>query len=298
MRELPFFGRGIGFPFRIDPATKGVTITAGNADDVSVALEYLMDNWSIREELRPKVNHIAESVAHILLTRPGEHDTLPEFGSNLFFLLFDNITQETMLAAEAYFKFSTIRWEKRVKIPDRFYYDAYNPIVETPHSGVRWHVTGIDTDRNVLPIWVYVQFIVEQSRGNLVVPFVTARQARLQEYPSGGIDVAGHDQYSRYYRSDIYYYNNIKFSRPKIPLFLFPSVGDRYHVVIKGDTWLSLSWQYYKDIRLWYHIAMSCVYDKAVAGESSSALDTTGNPIVGDVLRIPEEKRILLSLYT
>lgn len=298
MKELPFFGKGIAFPFRIDSSTKGIQITAGNTDSTSVALEYLMENWSIREELRPKVNHIAESIAHILLTRMGEHDTLPEFGSNLYFMLFENITKETMLAAEAHFKFSTIRWEKRAKIPSTFYFDAYNPIDQTPHGGVRWHVTGTEVDKNILPVWVYIQFIIEQESGNLVTPFVTARQARLQEYNTGSIDLAGHDQYSRYYNSDIYYYNNIKFTRPRIPLFFRPGVGDQYHTVVRGDTWLSLSWKFYGDIRFWYHIATSYVFDRSMEGGDTTCLDTTGNPPISEIIRIPDKKRVLLSVYT
>jgi phage baseplate assembly protein W len=298
MSELPFFGKGVGFPFRINTTKKGVELTVGNTDATSVALEYLMENWSIREELRPKINHIAESIAHILLTRMGEHDTLPEFGSNLYFILFENITKETMLAAEAHFKFSTIRWEKRAKIPQQFYFDAYNPVDATPHGGVRWHVTGAEVDKNLLPVWVYIQFIIQQEAGNLVVPFVTARQARIQEYPSGAIDLAKHDQYSRYYQSDLYYKDNIRFSRPRIPRFMRPSTGDRYHTVIKGDTWLLLSWKYYSDIRFWYHIAISYVFDQAMAGAPSSTLDTTGNPPISSTIRIPDKKRVLLSIYT
>lgn len=298
MKELPFFGKGVGFPFRIDKATNGVQITAGNTDDTSVALEYLMENWSIREELRPKVNHIAESIAHILLTRVGEHDTLPEFGSNLFFILFENITRETMLAAEAHFKFSTIRWEKRAKIPDKFYVDAMDGIGAVPRSGVRWHVTGTEVDKNLLPVWVYIQFIIQQETGNLVIPFVTARQARLQEYSASSVDLAGHDPYSRYYNSDIFYYNNIKFIRPRIPQFFRPSIGDQYYTAIRGDTWLSLSWKFYGDIRFWHHIATTYVFDCSMEGGPSSCMDTTGNPPVGETIRIPDKKRVLLSMYT
>ena len=88
-KSLPFMGSGIGFPFRLSSSTGGVVVTQGTTDSISVALQYLQDNWTIREDAAPSTNHIAEAIGHILLTRPTEHDTLPEFGSRLFFILFE-----------------------------------------------------------------------------------------------------------------------------------------------------------------------------------------------------------------
>lgn len=118
MRTYPFFGQGIGFPFRLDPAGGGVVVSSGNDDNISVALQYINERWTIREDASEAVNHIAESIAHILLTRPMEHDTLPPFGSELFVMVFEPNDDFFRLEAEHHFKFSTIRWEKRARIPD------------------------------------------------------------------------------------------------------------------------------------------------------------------------------------
>ena len=118
MKTAPFYGRGLAFPFRLNPATGGVQITEGSADAPPVALEYVGDRFTIREDLPDWANHIAEAIAHILLTAQYEHDTLPEFGGRLNWLLFDPNTEDTQELANHYFSTATERWEKRAKIHD------------------------------------------------------------------------------------------------------------------------------------------------------------------------------------
>jgi phage baseplate assembly protein W len=116
--NYPFLGRGLAFPFRVDPITGGAAITDGITDSASVALQYIQERWSIRENIDYVANHIAEAIAHILLTVPGEHDTLPEFGSRMLSIVFEPNSQEFRMTAKVYFETATARWEKRAKVVD------------------------------------------------------------------------------------------------------------------------------------------------------------------------------------
>jgi len=285
--RLPFFGSGVGFPFRVNNSTGGVMVTSGNTDSISVALEYLQENWSIREDTNPQVNHIAESIAHILLTIPGEHDTLPEFGSSLFLILFEPNTYEFRQQAEAYFKFSTIRWEKRARVPDMV--DQYSSF-----SGVRWKIDGRQVDVGICPVLAMVDFIPNQVPGNLVIPFVTDRAARSQEYNPGAIDSAGHDYISRYKNIDVTAYCENTYLRfPRYGYVPF-SPTDTYYTVGKGDTWLLLSWKFYGDIRYWYFIARLYVSDNSTSDRS--IMSPLADPPVGAILRIPDRAVLLTGI--
>lgn len=278
-RYLPFYGRGIGFPFRINDATGGVVVTEGNADDVSVALQYLNEKWTIREEPDQEVNHIAESVAHILLTRRLEHDTLPEFGSDVFTILFEPNSQEFRLAAAHYFSFSTARWEKRARIPEI--------------GGTQWFFDGQWADQGRLPLACRVNFIVQQVPGNLVAPFVTAREARAQEYPLGRIDRGGHDFASRYFGQTVYTRNGEDYVRLRTPSLMAERNDDFFYKVRPGDTWLLISWELYGDIRFWHHAALCYSYDLAKDGADRSYMDTTGDPPIGETIRLPSKARVM-----
>ena len=184
MPRLPFLGQGIGFPFRLDTSKGGARITYGSTDHVSVSLAYLQDDrWSISENVMAEENHIAEAIAHILATHPGEHDTLPSFGGQALDLVFSPNHPAFHLLAEHYFTHSTERWEKRAKIPE-------NQITFT------WE--GALVERGILPVKAKVSFIVNQIEGNLISPFSSPREARNAEYQTGTLDKASHDWLSRY----------------------------------------------------------------------------------------------------
>jgi len=278
-RILPFFGRGVAFPFRIDDDTGGVVITDGNTDNVSVALQYLNERWTIREVTNENVNHIAESIAHILLTRPLEHDTLPEFGSNIFTILFEPNTEEFRLAADHYFNHSTERWEKRAKIPE--------------NVGTTWYFEGQLADQGILPLVCRVEFIIQQAEGNLVAPFVTPRQARAQEYPLGSVDRGGHDYTSRYYGQRVITRDGQDYIRLRAPRYLTQQADDIFYKVKPKDTWLLISWEVYGDIRYWNQCALCYAYDQAAVNADRSYMDTTGDPPVGETIRLPSKTSIM-----
>lgn len=279
----PFFGQGIAFPFRVDPVTGGVVVSAGRSDEISVGLAYLHDRWTMREHPPVVINHIAESIAHILLVAPGEHDTLPEFGSYLFNLIFEPNNLPLQFEANYYFEYSTIRWEKRAQVP--------------PGRGVEWKFEGILTDRGELPVTVKVEFIVQQTEGNLVAPFVNPRQARTQEYDSAIIDVAGHDYESRYLGQDVLEYDGIQYVRlPRLATPILPAADDQFYKVKLADTWLLISWELYHDIRFWWVIARMASEDNATLGASRDTMSTCGDPVPGTILRAPSRTRLLTQL--
>ena len=281
MRTAPFMGKGIAFPFRVNPVTGGVLSTVGGYDNVSVALQYLNERWTIREDVHTEANHIAECIAHILLTRLTEHDTLPEFGSRLFEMLFEPNTTEFELLASHWMQTSTVRWEKRARIPE---------------GGTAWQFLGHLADEGIAPCLAYIEFIMQQAEGNLVAPFVTTRQARLQEYQTATVDNSGHDYESRYYGTEqVRDLDGIWFNRLYAPRIYPPAQLDEFYQVVHGDTWLLISWKVYGDIRYWPVIAEMYVEDMADNGEGSrDDMDTCGDPPPGTILRLPSRSRMLM----
>lgn len=282
MRKAPFYGKGIAFPFRINPATGGVVMTEGIGDSISVALQYLSDRWTIREDVNPQANHIAEAIAHILLTRPTEHDTLPEFGSDIFTILFEPNTEQFQVLANHYFSWSTIRWEKRARIPEQ--------------GGMTWTFEGPLVDQGRLPVIARVNFIQQQADGNLINPFVTPLEAKNQEYQPGDTDAAGHDWASRYRGQIVYDIGGTRFIRPRVAKPVLPAKDDQFYEVKHGDTWLLISWELYGDIRFHWLLTQIAVSDAAADGASRDAMDTLGDPVPGTVLRVPSRTRMLMEV--
>ena len=154
-------------------------MNSGNNNAASIAVEYLLDRASIREDTGRAENHVADSIGNIIFTNQFEHDTLPEFGSRTNNILFDPNHQAVAYEFEVWVEESTKRWEKRASVP-------------MPH-GIEWNPTGMGIDRGELPVKINPQFLASQQPQNLVAPFVTERQARLAEYPSVRLDAGNHD---------------------------------------------------------------------------------------------------------
>jgi len=276
-----FYGKGVAFPFRANGNTGGVLTTAGNNDSVAVSLQYLEEDWTIREDTTHDANHIAEAICHILHTKPGEHDTLPDFGSQIHNMLFEPNADFFNVAAGHYFRFAADRWEKRATIP---------------LESIQWGQRGQDTDQGELGVRVSVSFIPSQVDGNLVYPFVTTRQARRQEYPSNKFDDSSHDFNSRYWEAEIIELDGVRFNRFMPPKFYAPQPGDAFYQVKRGDTWLLISWDLYGDVRFWPVIYDFYAYDVAAEGAPRSFMDNTGDPPIGEELRAPSRTRLLMEI--
>lgn len=282
-RTAPYLGKGLGFPFRISPATGELVMTQGHMDDPEVAISYTPENWSLRKGVPDSQNHVAEAVLHILLTRKGELDWSPEFGSDIFTMLFEPNDPAFQMLAGHYFTESTARWEHRVTI-------------EYP-DGVEWNVTGEGIDRGESNALIRLTFTKQQVSENLVAPYCTPRQARKSLY-RGEIDPIGHDYHSRYYNGTMIDDGSNSYLKLKKPIYLAPAQDDLFHEVIEGDTWLSISYQYYGDIRFWHQIAAMALQDNAEDGGTRDRLDTTGDPVEGAILRLPSRTRVLMELST
>lgn len=278
--QAPFYGRGIAFPFRLDPVTGGLQISEGTSDVAAAGMEYMPERFSVREPL-PQRNHISEAMEHILLVHPGEWDTLPEFGSRLFTIIFDPNNWYAEKEYEVWVQLATARWEKRAYVPD---------------GNVRWSTTDDDVNNNISAVKIGPEVIDGQVPGNLVSPFVDARQARAQEYSLGNIDANGHDGTSRYHGFPAYERNGVRFIRPRKALPLAPRNDDIFYRVAHGDTWLLVSWKNYGDIRYWWIVADMAIQDAAAASQSRESMDTTGDPEPGSLLRLPSQTRLLMEL--
>jgi phage baseplate assembly protein W len=281
MRTSKFLGAGIAFPFRINPNTGGVQTTVGIYDGTSVGLEFLDDRVTIREDINIEQNHIAESIANILLTRQGEDDTLPEFGSNLHYLIFEKHTQQFKLASQTWFSYATKRWENRISIDES--------------NGVKWKDTWDDVLTNTLPLQLNLSFIVQQKKGNLVYPFVTPRQAVEQEYLPSGRDVAGYDSYSKYYpvnrkavstRGTFTWFRRSKLSKP--------NPDDIYYKVETLDTWRTISSRHFGDTRYSWVVARASIETALETGRGKDCINTLYSPNQGDLLRLPSRERIIM----
>ena len=130
---MDFLGKGTRYPFRFD-AAGGVAVSEGAG---------------------PEHDHIHESIWQILSTRPGERFFLPEFGSRLPELVFQQNDVVFRALARQYIVDAIKRWEKRVVI-----------------EGVEFSDDTLVTDRNMALIKLAYSSIRTQVRGNLVYPFV------------------------------------------------------------------------------------------------------------------------------
>ena len=258
-RTAPFLGTGLAWPPRLDETTGGFKMTTGYYDSVSVSLAYIAEKWTIRGEVKEASNHIAESVYNILLTSQLEHETLPWYGSKMVTAIFEPNTTEFRLVFESYLKYSTERWEKRARYPEA--------------NGVQWLASGVATDRGELPLIANIEFLAAQTPANLVAPFVTPRQARVQEYKSNVIDSNGHDLSSRYYKELAYFNGDTKYLRIFPNIEIPPAPDDTFYIVRPLDTWMLIAWYTLDNVCSWYYPFLCYIQDKAKTGATRDIMN-------------------------
>jgi len=280
MRTYPFLGKGVSFPFRVNRVTGDIQTSEGNTDDMSVALRYMGDSWTIREPLDVESNLVADAVFNILFTAKREHDTLPEYGSNIHHLLFEPITPQVFHQAAYYFAESTKRWEKRVSIDE--------------DTGVLWKQTPEMADMGETGLLLKPEFIAGQKEGNLVYPFVNDETARTAEYTKGTTPSTNiYDSVSRYVLSETYFEDDgVQHTRTVYPQFFQPDATDIFHRVTPTDTWLLIAFDYYGDVRLWWAVVGAYVWDVAEKYNTRDYLDLSIDLPVGEILRLPALSRV------
>lgn len=279
--NIPFYGRGLASPIRIDPVTGGFRVNAGNNSAASIAIEYFLDRPTIREDIDRTENHVADGIGNIIFTSQLEHDTLPEFGSRTNNILFDLNHPSVAFEFEAWLEESTKRWEHRASIP--------------MPDGVQWNPTADGIDRGELPVTVRPQFLHSQQPQNLVSPFVTEKQARLAEYPSVRVDAGGHDLTSRY-RNHTVYTDTVRYIRPRRFRPTPPQSDDQFYETVYGDTWLLVAYKNYGDQRYWWVAADYYTYDCASEGIPRDSMNPNIDPPINELLRLPSKSRLLMEL--
>lgn len=283
MNTLPFLGRGLAFPFRLNESTGGAAITEGQNDNEQISFAYLLDRWTIREKTPDRQNHIAEAITNILLTRKLEHDTLPEYGSNIDNIIFDPNTDFIKNEFEVWLKICTERWEKRAFVPLPW--------------GLTWlNNNGEQIDRNELPVNIFVEILEQQHPKNLVTPFVQPEYARNQEYPTGKLDEGRHDWLSRYRGFRVYNDDGTRYIRFRKTKKVKFRPDDKFYKVKHNDSWLLIGHKTLLDHRLWWIIFDYYVADCAARGESRESMDAMDDPPFGKVLRYPSRERVLTEL--
>ena len=279
MRSIPAYGRGISFPFRVDRATGRIAVSSGLRDGAGVSLAYLNESWTVREAHEIAQNLIAEAIAHIVLTHKGEHDTLPEFGSNEQAILFENNSAETKYLVEYFFHEATRRWEKRAQVPET--------------GGISWPPNTGRESYGELPVHVFIQFIDGQVSGNLVAPFVSVREARESEYPSNGTDSGRHDYLSRYFGISSAEIDGIRFNRVIPRGFIPPAYDDYFYRTRYEDNWLTIASSEYGDIRHWHIPARMYVQDAAEQGLTSDVMYPAYELEMGTRIRMASLARVM-----
>jgi phage baseplate assembly protein W len=280
-RSAGFLGKGASFPWRLNKNTGGIQVSEGYYDSVSVAVSYFSEKWNMQYPgvLEETTNHVAESIYHILFTDLRSFEEIPWFGSKIRFCIFEPSSAEFKLIFQAYMSFSSSRWEKRAKIPE---------------TGIQWYNTGVATDRGELPLVASVEYITQQHPKNLVLPFVSNRQARTQEYPASVIDNNGHDLISRYYRQATYHNGTDAYIRLRRNVNLPPAPDDTFYQVKPGDTWMLIAYDRLDEVRYWFYPYLCYIQDNAKIGGTRDILNPTTEPEPGILLRIPSKERILL----
>lgn len=88
--------KGISFPFRI--GQKGGVVMSGTSD--------------------MEIQHIIESIKQILLTRKGERVNEPEFGADLYNVIFENLDETLLNVLTFKIQDALQRWEPRIEVDD------------------------------------------------------------------------------------------------------------------------------------------------------------------------------------
>jgi hypothetical protein len=280
-RVAPHLGKGLTFPIHINRNTGGLQVSEGFYDSVSVAVAYIQEKWNLQHtgNLEETTNHVAESIYNILLTREKEWTHLPWYGSRTALALFEPNSAEFRLLFSTYLKFSTERWNKRAKYPE---------------NGVQWYNTGVATDRGELPLVASIEYETQQHPKNLVLPFVTVRQVRIQEYPASVVDDNGHDLISRYYRRSAYYQEDFKYIRLLRNIDMYPAPDDIFYMIKPADTWMLITYALLGEVRYWFYPYLCYIQDSAKSGGTRDILNPDNLPEPGTLLRVPSKERILL----
>ena len=277
---LPFLGKGLAFPFRVDPVTGGVKLTGGNLDALPIAVGTAPDQLTISEQVFGRENHIADCAAHIILTTVGEYDVLPEFGSRPDSIIHDPNNEYSRMEYETWLRLALARWEKRVRVDGPQHFRWLDQSNESMERGDAFYRIDPEVVRSQVP-------------GNLVAPFVTPRDARNQEYPVGTPDSEGHDWTSRYYGMPAYQYGGDRLLRLRMVGPIDPAPDDEFYETQRNDNWWRCSTAMYQDVRFAGVLQDFYINDVAEAGGSSDALDVTVDPPIGTLLRGPSRARLL-----
>jgi phage baseplate assembly protein W len=282
-RTAPFLGKGIAWPLRINPATGGFQMCEANFNTISLAMGFTPDPTSIREDVDGGTNKLREAMAHILTTIVGEYDFLPKFGSRTSALINDPNNEYSRMEYETWAELAIARWEKRV-------------IMQAPQN-FEWRDNNDDIDKGIVACKISPEIISTQTSGNLVTPFVTARDCRAQEFPLGDVDSEGHDWASRYHGQTVYSVGSERFLRPRKVLPISYQSDDGFYTVKRGDTWFSISSKIYDgEVRFGWALQDFYTNDVLEAGGSRSCLKVTQELEPGTLLRYPSKTRILTQM--
>jgi phage baseplate assembly protein W len=280
MISYPFLGAGIIFPLQIDDKTGGIKTGLGGVDYLAVTAAYIQDRWTILDYQYDTSNIIVSSIFNIILTRLGEHDTLPWYGSDLHSILFEPISRDSISSISQEIATCTERWEKRVII-DRY-------------TGITWGYSDLDVDHNTVLMRLQPIFIDGQVLGNLVVPYASEYDIRVAEYPQGVGDATGYDWCSRYKWSHIVG-SDKKFIRCRKVMPIAPAADDIFVRVGQKDTLLLIAYTVYGDIRLWWVLADILVQERDGKRTGYSNFNL---PPAGTIVRLPSKARLFTEIVT
>lgn len=140
----PFLGKGAKYNFGFDEVTGGVKKASSE--------NYSTNNTSVANKDLEKING---SLAFIFSTSLGERFFLPEFGSNLYKLVFEPNDDIFTDSLRVFISSAIAKWEKRIIL-----------------MGIDIQTTNNELENNTARVNVKYQIISSQVVGNFIYPFV------------------------------------------------------------------------------------------------------------------------------
>ena len=113
------------------------------------------------------IDKINDSIYNILSTRIGERFMVPEFGSDLYKLIFEPNTAIFRDLADFYVRQALAKWEKRIQV-------------------LKVNVKVIEYD-NVVPIEIYYRVVNTNMTSTYVFPFNVNKEGNPESYEQGTI---------------------------------------------------------------------------------------------------------------
>lgn len=131
------------------------------------------DRLTLRTNSITGIEKIQDSIFNILSTRVGERVLMPEFGSRLYLVLFEQNTPIFADLAKFYITDALSKWEKRIEL-----------------DGIK---VSTETEGNIVPIEISYHISGSNIRETYVYPFKVDRFGDPDMYKQGSVSLTPYE---------------------------------------------------------------------------------------------------------